>query len=152
MTVSRQRKNRIIVRDFGRCQIQLPECTRFAETADHRANRQNGGSQLLDHHANLIAACNACNFAKERVDAGARAILIQRGHRVEAHATHAKTLVRVQQTPYLGHDGAWYVNASDTVRVRVMGPPAVAFAEETGVHLTDWQRVVLAMFPMEVPS
>ncbi|MDR2294712.1 MAG: hypothetical protein LBE05_05860 [Microbacterium sp.] len=152
MTVSRQRKDRIITRDGGRCQLRLPICQIEATTADHRANRGRGGSQMLDHPSNLIAACGLCNEAKERADKKTRAELIACGHRVEAHATNEKTLARVQQTPYLGHDGAWYVNASDDVRRRVAGPPAVAFAEAAGLDLTDWQRVVLAMFPMEVPS
>lgn len=120
MTVSRKRKDRIIFRDGGLCQLNLFGCTVFADTADHRANRGAGGSQLLDDGRNLIAACNLCNMAKENATGAVRADLIRRGLRVVPAATHAATRDRAIRTLVQGRDGQWRELLSDTA-ARVVG-------------------------------
>ena len=106
MTVTVAQKQRVIFRDEGRCMLALPGCTWYAETADHRANRGQGGAgAALDLGANLVGACNHCNFAKEDSTGETRKALIERGLIVLPHATHQKTRLRVLSVPIVAPDG-----------------------------------------------
>lgn len=51
---------RIIKRDGGVCQIQLPGCTYTATTTGHVVPKSHGG----DDDSNLRAACRHCNSSK----------------------------------------------------------------------------------------
>ena len=107
MTVPVARKRRIITRDEMRCMLAIPGvCTYWAETADHRANRGQGGAgDVLDEGTNLVGACNRCNFAKEDSRGEVRKSLIERGLIVLPHATHQKTRLRAIATPVTAPDG-----------------------------------------------
>lgn len=116
-------KHQVIARDGGFCLLAFSECLGEAQTTDHRANRGQGGSRLLNDPVNLIAACSLCNNAK----ADARALqllrLEQRGLWVRPDSTHAKTLERARRTPVEGLDGRWWMLLSATERCEV--PPPV---------------------------
>lgn len=109
----------IIDRDGGFCLLALPGCLGEANVAHHRANRGMGGSPVLDHPANLCAACGSCNGAAEDAPAMVRFDLIERGLRVEKAATNDATLRRAIATPVESLDGErWYL-ISATERRRV---------------------------------
>ena len=124
MTVTVKMKREVIERDGGFCLIAFPNCQGEATTADHRANRGGGGSQILDHGANLIAACGICNGEKENARGIVRLDLIERGLRVEKASTNEETLVRAQRTPVLSLDGTSWRLVSTTERVLVAATPA----------------------------
>jgi hypothetical protein len=110
MTVTAADKTAVIDRDGGFCLLMLRNCTGEAQTADHRANRGQGGAgSALDGGENLIAACSLCNGEKETVTGLVRLDLIERGLRVVPDSTHRKTLLRVQHTPVQGIDGEWWM-------------------------------------------
>jgi 5-methylcytosine-specific restriction endonuclease McrA len=94
-----QTKKAVIRRDGGLCVLRLPDCTGEAQTADHRANRQAGGSRLLNDPAVLVGACALCNGRKEDSTGDEREELIRRGLIVLPAATHEKTLARCKITP-----------------------------------------------------
>ena len=121
VTVTRAMKDAVIARDGSFCLLALPGCLGEATTADHRANRGQGGSKkgVLDHPANLIAACTICNGEKENATGQLRLNLIQRGLRVEKAATNAQTLERVKQTPVEYLDGGLFLLVSERERVEV---------------------------------
>ena len=125
MTVTVGFKKRVIVRDGGLCQLMLPGCTGEAQTADHRANRGAGGSTVLDHPSNLVAACSLCNGAKETVGEGARRWLVRRGLRVVPDSTHEKTAARAAQTLVKGRDDRWYLLVDADTRIPVVVPSEV---------------------------
>ena len=52
---------KVIARDGGVCQLQLPGCTQIAKTADHILPRARGGSNVP---TNLRAACLHCNVVR----------------------------------------------------------------------------------------
>jgi hypothetical protein len=105
MTVTVAQKKRIITRDGGFCLLALACCTGEAQTTDHRANRGMGGAPILDHPANLIAACTLCNGAKADAHALTLLDLEERGLWILPAATHAKTLERAIATPVMVLDG-----------------------------------------------
>jgi hypothetical protein len=76
-----------------------------------------GGSTVLDHPANLIAACSLCNGAK--ADAGALTLLDleERGLWVRKAATNLLTLQRAKETPVEALDGQRWFLVSATKRV-----------------------------------
>ena len=119
MSLPRKLVEQIIDRDGGYCLLALPGCLGEANLAHHRANRGMGGSPILDHPANLAAACGPCNGAAEDAPAMVRFDLIERGLRVEKAATNDATLRRAIQTPVESLDGErWYL-ISATERRRV---------------------------------
>lgn len=99
MSLPRALFEAIKIRDGFECLLQLHGCEGEGNVLDHRANRQSGGSIVLNHPANLILACWRCNGAK----ADARGLVLldleERGLYVLPHATHAKTLARALETP-----------------------------------------------------
>ncbi|MDN3309584.1 hypothetical protein QWJ90_01430 [Microbacterium oryzae] len=117
MTVSVGTKRQVIARDGGFCLLALPGCLGEAQTTDHRANRGSGGSPVLDHPANLIAACTLCNGAK----ADARSLVLldleERGLWIRKAATNEETLQRAKETPAEGLDGQRWFLVSATSRV-----------------------------------
>lgn len=119
MTVAVALKRAIITRDGGFCLFALPGCLGEAQTAHHRANRGMGGSTVLDHPANLTAACTLCNSAAEDAGAILRMDLIERGLRVEKAATNERTLRRAIETPVEALDGSRWFLLSATERVHV---------------------------------
>jgi 5-methylcytosine-specific restriction endonuclease McrA len=54
-------RRRIIKRDGGICQLQLPGCTHVATSADHIIPASKGGT---DEDHNLQASCLPCNLRK----------------------------------------------------------------------------------------
>lgn len=99
MTVTVAQKLRVIDRDEGLCMIGLPGCIGVAQTADHRANRGQGGAgKVLDHGANLIGACSLCNSAKEDSTGDTRRLLVSRGVIIVRDSTHQKTIARAIAT------------------------------------------------------
>lgn len=119
MSLPRKLVEQIIDRDGGFCLLALPGCLGEANLAHHRANRGMGGSPILDHPANLTAACGPCNGAAEDAPALVRFDLIDRGLRVEKAATNDATLRRAIETPVEALDGErWYL-ISATERRRV---------------------------------
>lgn len=112
-------KKAVIERDGGWCLLALPGCLGEAQTAHHRANRGAGGSRVLNHPANLTAACTPCNGAAEDAPAMVRFDLIERGLRVVRAATNAETLQRAIDTPVMGLDGEFYFLISATERRHV---------------------------------
>lgn len=112
-------KHAVIERDGGFCLLALPGCLGEAQTTDHRANRQAGGSRLLNDPVNLVAACTICNGRK----ADARAIVLNelesRGLYIRPDSTHAKTLERVRLAPVQYLDGEWYLLVDEHTRVHV---------------------------------
>lgn len=117
MTVTVATKVAVIERDGGFCLLALPDCLGEAQTTHHRANRGSGGSEVLDHPANLVAACSPCNGAAEDAGAIVRADLIYRGLRVEKASTNAKTLERAKETPVESLDGERWRLISATERI-----------------------------------
>ena len=92
-------KRRVIEYHGGFCLLALASCHGEAQTTDHRANRQAGGSRILNDPVNLIPACHRCNGDKADAHSLTLLDLIERGLYVQAAATHEKTLARVRQTP-----------------------------------------------------
>lgn len=119
MSLPRKLVDRIIERDGGFCLLALPGCLGEANVAHHRANRGMGGSPILDHPANLVAACGPCNGAAEDAGAIVRWDLIERGLRVEKAATNDATLWRAIETPVTYLDGSRWFLLSATMRVPV---------------------------------
>jgi len=110
MTVTVGNKRSVIERDGGFCLLALQNCLGEAQTADHRANRGQGGAGgVLDDGVNLIAACSVCNADKERATGVVLMDLIERGLRVKPGATHRHTLARVLLTPVQTLDGSWWM-------------------------------------------
>lgn len=117
MAVDVAKKRAVIARDGGFCLLALQNCIGEAQTADHRANRGQGGAgAVLDHGANLIAACSICNGDKERATGVVLLDLIERGLRVKPGATHRHTLERVHLTPVQVLDGSWWMPMDHTRR------------------------------------
>lgn len=58
----------VLVRDGSICAMwgSITGCRRQATTANHRRNRQMGGSQLRNGMSNACAICDFCNDAIER--------------------------------------------------------------------------------------
>lgn len=103
-----QTKTAVIIRDGGLCVLALDGCTGQATTTDHRANRQSGGSRVLNDPRNLIGACWHCNDAKARAHGALREELEDRGINVLPASTHEKTLARAAETPVRYPDGNLY--------------------------------------------
>ncbi len=101
-------KDAVIERDGGICVLALAGCTRGAVTTDHRANRQSGGSRVLNDPANLLGSCIHCNGMKADASGDEREDLERRGINVLPHATNDKTLTRAKNTPVQYPDGLWY--------------------------------------------
>lgn len=101
-------KRTVIHRDDGLCVLSLEHCTGQAETTDHRANRQAGGSRVLNDGANLLGACVRCNGDKADASGEVREELERRGINVLPASTHEKTLARAKETPVQYPDGRWY--------------------------------------------
>lgn len=116
MTVSVATKREVIERDGGFCLLALHVCTGEAQTTDHRANRGSGGSTVLDHPANLIAACVLCNGAKADGLALTLLDLEERGLYIRKAATNAQTLERAKQIPIESLDGERWFLISATER------------------------------------
>lgn len=112
-------KDAVIQRDGGFCILALNRCQGEATTTDHRANRQAGGSRLLNHPANLIAACVICNG--DKADAGAIVLhdLEERGLYIRPAATHAATLQRAIETPVMDLAGDLWMLIDEHTRVPV---------------------------------
>lgn len=117
--LARKLVERIIERDGGFCLLALPGCLGEANVAHHRANRGMGGSPVLDHPANLVAACGPCNGAAEDAGAIVRLDLIERGLRVEKAATNDATLRRAIETPVEYLDRSRWFLLSEVERVPV---------------------------------
>ncbi len=115
-------KRQVIDRDGGFCLLTLHRCTGQAQTTDHRANRGQGGSRLLNDPRNLIAACSICNGDKADGTSMVLMELESRGLYVRPDSTHAKTLARAARTPVEGLDGRWWMLVSATERVEVPAP------------------------------
>lgn len=101
-------KRAVIHRDGGLCVLNLARCTGNAETTDHRANRQAGGSRVLNDGANLLGSCVRCNGDKADASGDVREDLESRGINILPDSTHAKTLIRAKNTPVQYPDGRWY--------------------------------------------
>lgn len=115
-------KAAVITRDGGLCVIALPGCFGTAQTTDHRANRQAGGSRVLNGPVNLIGACVRCNDAKARAHGALREELERRGINVLPSSTHAKTLERARETPVEYPDGLTYRLIDEHTRELVTTP------------------------------
>ena len=98
-------KKAVLERDGHFCLLALPGCEGEATITHHRANRGAGGSRILNHPGNLVAACPPCNSAAEDAHAIVRLDLIERGLRVEKAATNEATLTRALTTPVEYLDG-----------------------------------------------
>lgn len=109
-------KDAVIERDGGFCLLALNRCEGEATTTDHRANRQAGGSRLLNHPGVLVAACSPCNGDKADAHAIVLFDLELRGLYVRPAATHAKTLDRVLSTPVQDLAGDWWMLLSSKDR------------------------------------
>jgi len=57
----RAERKRILLRDNGTCQLQMPGCTQTATSVDHTLPRAAGGS---NEDENLAAACDSCHRKK----------------------------------------------------------------------------------------
>lgn len=125
MPLPRKVVDQIIERDGGFCLFALPRCLGEAGVAHHRANRGMGGSSILDHPANLTAACSICNGDAEDASAIVRMDLIERGLRVEKAATNAATLERAKNTPVEYLTGERFLLVSATERVPFVDAAAV---------------------------
>lgn len=112
-------KHAVIRRDGGFCLLALPGCTGEAQTTDHRANRGIGGSRVLNHPVNLVAACTLCNGAKADGRSQTLNGLADRGLYIVPAATHAKTLERARMSPVEYLDGEWYLLVDEHTRVHV---------------------------------
>jgi 5-methylcytosine-specific restriction endonuclease McrA len=55
------KRDRVIARARGICQVGLAGCTVLATTVDHKVPRAKGGSDAFN---NLQAACSFCNSSK----------------------------------------------------------------------------------------
>ena len=109
-------KRAVIDRDGGFCLLALPGCEGEASITHHRANRGAGGSRILNHPGNLVAACPPCNGAAEDAHAIVRMDLIERGLRVEKAATNEATLTRALATPVEALDGEFYFLVDEHTR------------------------------------
>jgi hypothetical protein len=96
-------------RDGGLCVLNLDGCQGAATITDHRANRQAGGSRLLNDPCVLVGACVPCNGRKEDSKGDERADLQRRGLIVLPDSTHEKTLARCKVTPVEYPDGELYI-------------------------------------------
>lgn len=112
-------KTSVILRDGGRCVLNLARCTGLAQTTDHRANRQAGGSRVLNGPANLLGACVRCNGDKADASGEVREDLERRGINILPASTHQKTLERVTATPVQYPDGRWYQLIDENTREEV---------------------------------
>jgi hypothetical protein len=112
-------KRAVIARDGGFCLYALPGCQGEATTTDHRANRQAGGSRLLNHPGNLCAICWSCNSAKADAHAITLFDLEERGLWVRAGATHAATLQRVLETTVTDLEGRRWLLIDEHTRKEV---------------------------------
>ena len=112
-------KRAVIERDGGFCLYVLPGCQGEASTTDHRANRQAGGSRVLNHPGNLAAICWACNTAKADAHALTLLDLEERGLWVRAGATHAATLQRVLETPVMDLEGRRWLLIDEHTRKEI---------------------------------
>lgn len=112
-------KRAVIARDGDWCLLALPGCTGEATTTDHRANRQSGGSRLLNHPAVLVAACWSCNGRKADAHAITLFELEDRGLYVRPAATHAATLQRCIDTPVMDLEGRWWRLIDENTREEV---------------------------------
>lgn len=110
-------KTSVIHRDGGRCVLNLARCTGQAETTDHRANRQAGGSRVLNDPANLLGACVRCNGDKADASGEVREDLERRGINILPASTHEKTLERAKATPVQYPDGRWYQLVDENTRI-----------------------------------
>lgn len=112
-------KRQVIERDGGFCIYMLPGCQGEATTTDHRANRQSGGSRVLNDPVNLCAICARCNSSK--ADAGSMLLLDleERGLWVRKAATNAQTLERARAMPVEYPDGERFYLISATERRHV---------------------------------
>lgn len=61
-----RRRQAVIERDGGLCQLRLEGCRQVATTADHIVSPRHGGS---DEPSNLRAACRPCNERRRRQQA-----------------------------------------------------------------------------------
>jgi 5-methylcytosine-specific restriction endonuclease McrA len=113
----------VLKRDGYQCVIAGDQCLGEASTADHRANRGNGGSKVLNDPRALIAACGICNGLKEDSSGQEREELIRRGVKVQKAATNAQTLVLCQYTPVEYPDGAVWFLTTDGRRVDEQSVP-----------------------------
>lgn len=123
MSIPKKIVAQVLERDHGRCVLNMWGCAGAATTADHRANRGSGGSTILDNPAVLVAACWACNGAKEDAHGAVRRDLIERGLRVEKDSTNQKTLTRCINTPVRFPDGTLWFLTADGRRVESPEPP-----------------------------
>lgn len=57
----------VLIRDGAQCALWgiVPGCTQRATTANHRRNRQAGGSKLRNGMSNACAICDFCNDSIE---------------------------------------------------------------------------------------
>ena len=111
------------------CVINLPGCSGWAETLDHRANRGSGGSKVLNAPYCLVGSCVRCNGLKEDADGDTRADLIRRGVRVQKRATNQQTAERCRDTPVLFPDGSWWRLLEDGTKELVRAADAFQFME-----------------------
>lgn len=112
-------KTSVILRDGGRCVLSLAKCTGQAQTTDHRANRQAGGSRVLNDPANLLGTCVQCNGDKADASGEVREDLERRGINILPSSTHEKTLNRAKSTPVQYPDGTWYQLIDENSREEV---------------------------------
>lgn len=112
----------VLERDGGRCVLELDGCTGQATTADHRANRGSGGSNILNHPSALVAACWSCNGAKEDAHGHDRRSLVDRGLRVSKDSTNQKTLTRCIITPVSYPDGGLFFLLPDGTKQACTDP------------------------------
>jgi len=61
----------ILARDFGRCQIRGPKCTRTATVVDHIEPVADAPHRAFDP-SNLRAACKPCNETQRIIGYGKR--------------------------------------------------------------------------------
>jgi hypothetical protein len=110
-------------RDRGLCVIGGPFCLGEGTEPDHRANRGQGGSKVLNDPRAIIAACGLCNGWKTTVRGKDRADLIRRGVIVEKAATNEATLIRCALTPVIYPDGSEFWLTRDGDRSTESVPP-----------------------------
>jgi 5-methylcytosine-specific restriction endonuclease McrA len=110
-------KKAVIERDNSLCVLNLENCQGTAVITDHRANRQAGGSRLLNDPCVLVGACVRCNGRKEDSTGQEREELIRRGLIVLPASTHEKTLARCKVTPVEYPDGEKYILADAHTRI-----------------------------------
>lgn len=129
----------VLRRDEHVCVIKGPHCMIHATLADHRANRGQGGSSVLDDMANLVAACVLCNGDKEDATKEFRRKLLYRGLRISKRATNEQTLHIARLVPVLYPDGLRKLLASDGSFTVV---PEAQALEVLALYGIQWQAVV----------